>query len=162
MRTCECLETTESLEDIHLAGHIWLACLCFVFQSPPVFEGSSIPVTSRRLPLINLLITVISDSFHHYRFFVPHTACLCTQPDLEENFAHAHTHKHTHTHTQGNAERPGCWSHTPPPSPRQSAIHHRATGERERRREGRERKNRRVRQRKEWPRLSFYLELGLS
>lgn len=51
---------------------------------------------------------------------MPHTAYLCTQLFLERT-----------SHARRNTQRPGCWSHTPPPSPLQSAIHHCATGERD-------------------------------
>lgn len=96
----------------------------FLWESALVWKQHH-PSASRCLPLINLLITVISDSFHHYRFHTTH--CLfSTQPFLERT---SHTYTHIYKYTHRNTQRPGCWSHTPLPSPLQSAIHHRATGE---------------------------------
>lgn len=52
-------------------------------------------------PPINLLITVISDSFHHYRFHTTH--CLPLYTTIPgENFTQTHTH--TRTHTQEHTE----------------------------------------------------------
>ena len=131
-----------TLLGVDVLVHVLCSCVCvllfcFVFQSPPVFEGSSIPATSRCLPLINLLITVISDSFHHYRFRATHCLPLYTTGP-GGNFTHAHTHNHTHT-----GKRREAWLLITHSSTFTPAVRHPSPC-----RWG-ERKNRGVRQRKE-------------
>lgn len=154
----------KSPECVEVFGCIFLPAFSYVWPFACVWESTFVwkrhqPRASWCLPLINPLITVISDSFHHYRFHTTH--CLPPHTTIPgENF----------TRTQEHTEAWLLITHSSTFTP---AVCHPSLchwGERWRKERGRrekklrrgERKRTVQRQRKEWPRLSFYLELGLS
>lgn len=95
--TCLCIFNQCVCVCLHFSGQssMCFSSVCFCSYMCLCLKAAP-SQTSHCLPLINPLITVISDSFHHYSLHTAH----CLPAYTTDFLTHTHTKEHTDKHTE--------------------------------------------------------------